>query len=139
VTSEGIENVRAFLASFPDRLNMSVDEIREQLDQAAANSPRPEGTLVKEVASYGVQGEWIWNPMVLDDVAILYLHGGGYVYGSPTSHRQMIAAISEAAHAPVLSLQYRLAPEHPFPAALDDAVIGYRWLLNQGIDPRLCP
>jgi len=64
---------------------------------------------------------------------VLYLHGGGYVIGSPRSHRHLAAAIAGAAGTSALLLDYRLAPEHPFPAAVDDAVAAYRWLLDQGI------
>ena len=65
--------------------------------------------------------------------AVLYLHGGGYVIGSLDSHRHLVAEIGRAARAPALALDYRLAPEHPFPAAVDDAVSGYRFLLAKGV------
>jgi len=64
---------------------------------------------------------------------VLYLHGGGYVIGSPRSHRHLAAAIAAAAGTSALLLEYRCAPESPFPAAVDDAVAAYRWLLDQGI------
>jgi len=67
---------------------------------------------------------------------VLYLHGGGYVIGSPRSHRHLAAAVARASAARALLLDYRLAPEHPFPAALDDAVAAYEWLLGQGLDAR---
>jgi len=63
---------------------------------------------------------------------ILYLHGGAYILGGPASHGKLAAQIGHAAHARVYLADYRLAPEHPFPAALDDAVAAYRWLLAQG-------
>jgi phosphinothricin tripeptide acetyl hydrolase len=66
---------------------------------------------------------------------VLYLHGGGYVIGSPRSHRHLAAAIARAAGTAVLLADYRLAPEHPFPAALDDAVAAYQWLLGHGLAP----
>jgi epsilon-lactone hydrolase len=66
---------------------------------------------------------------------VLYLHGGGYVIGSPRSHRHLAAAIATAGQAAALLLDYRLAPEHPYPAAVDDAAAAYRWLLDQGIAP----
>jgi monoterpene epsilon-lactone hydrolase len=66
---------------------------------------------------------------------VLYLHGGGYVIGSVNTHRDLIARVSRAAQARVLALNYRLAPEHPFPAAVDDAVASYKWLLAQGAKP----
>jgi phosphinothricin tripeptide acetyl hydrolase len=66
---------------------------------------------------------------------VLYLHGGGYVIGSPRSHRHLAAAIAAAGQASALLLDYRLAPEHPYPAAVDDATAAYRWLLEQGVAP----
>jgi acetyl esterase/lipase len=66
---------------------------------------------------------------------ILYVHGGGYVIGSINTHRELINRFSKAANARVLALNYRLAPEHPFPAPVDDATAAYRWLLSQGIQP----
>ena len=66
---------------------------------------------------------------------MLYLHGGGYVMGSLNTHRDFMGRISRAAQARVLGLDYRLAPEHPFPAAVEDSVAGYRFLLEQGLPP----
>jgi len=82
-----------------------------------------------------VAGEWIVAPNAASDRAILYLHGGGYVMGSVNTHRAMIGRISRAAQARVLAINYRLAPEHPFPAAVDDATAAYRWLLKEGYQP----
>jgi epsilon-lactone hydrolase len=62
---------------------------------------------------------------------VLYLHGGGYLFGSTKTHRQVLIATAKAFAAPVYGLDYRLAPEHPFPAAFEDAVLAYRWLLDQ--------
>jgi epsilon-lactone hydrolase len=62
---------------------------------------------------------------------VLYLHGGGYLFGSPKTHRQVIVAMAKAFEAPVYGLDYRLAPEHPFPAAVEDAAAAYRWLLTR--------
>ena len=83
----------------------------------------------------GVPGEWVEAPNVRQDRALLYLHGGGYVSGSPASHRGLTGELSRAARMRVLAVDYRLAPEHPFPAGLDDAVAAYRWLLAQGLTP----
>lgn len=68
--------------------------------------------------------------------AVLYLHGGGYVIGSLVTHRGLVANIARATAGQVLAIDYRLAPEHPFPAAIDDAVSAYRWLLENGHDPQ---
>ena len=67
------------------------------------------------------------------DGAVLYLHGGGYVFCSPRTHRVLTSRLAIDTGLPVLVPEYRLAPEHPFPAALDDALAAYRWLLAQGI------
>ncbi len=83
----------------------------------------------------GVPAEWIAASGAADDRVILYLHGGGYVMGSIATHREMAARLSKAARARALVIDYRLAPEHPFPAAVDDAVAAYRWLLSQNIKP----
>lgn len=82
-----------------------------------------------------VKGEWLQltdNPRQ----TVYYLHGGGYVACSPKTHRPFTSALSRAANAKVFALDYRLAPEHRFPAAVEDAVAGYRWLLDQGVNPR---
>ncbi|MGH9939483.1 MAG: alpha/beta hydrolase, partial [Blastocatellia bacterium] len=82
-----------------------------------------------------VKGEWLQltgDPQQ----TVYYLHGGGYVACSPKTHRPFTSALSRAANAKVFALDYRLAPEHRFPAAVEDAAAGYRWLLDQGIDPQ---
>ncbi|MCC6381353.1 MAG: alpha/beta hydrolase [Dehalococcoidia bacterium] len=83
----------------------------------------------------GVPAEWIAAPGTELERAVLYLHGGGYVLGSVTTHRDLCARLSRAAGCRVLALDYRLAPEHPFPAAVEDAVAAHRWLLHQGFSP----
>ncbi len=135
MASEEIKRVRELLATLPDRSQMSIKEARAQTDKFAGTFPLPEGVSVEKVDAGGVPGEWVRAPGARDEYAILYLHGGGYVFGSPTSHRHLVAAISEATGAAALSLDYRLAPENPFPAAVEDAVTGYRWLLQKGIKP----
>jgi acetyl esterase/lipase len=90
---------------------------------------------VEKVGANGVAAEWTSTPNAAHDAAILYVHGGGYVIGSLDSHRHLVAETGRAANAVALALDYRLAPEHPFPAAVDDAVAGYRFLLAQGFKP----
>jgi epsilon-lactone hydrolase len=85
------------------------------------------------VTAGGVPAEWISAAGAADDRVILYVHGGGYVMGSIATHREVVARLSKASGARGLALDYRLAPEHPFPAAVDDAVAAYRWLLAQNI------
>ena len=85
-----------------------------------------------------VQGEWVSSRAGSDNSRLLYyLHGGGYVSGSARDYRPITATLARHLRARVFALDYRLAPEHPFPAALEDAVAGYRWLISSGIEPRL--
>jgi epsilon-lactone hydrolase len=80
----------------------------------------------------GPNSEWQWWDGVSDERVVLYMHGGGYVIGSPPSWRQFGGRLSREAGVRLLNFDYRLAPEHPFPAAVDDAVAAYRWLLADG-------
>lgn len=90
--------------------------------------------VVSAVKDGQVKGEWLRAPGEQRQT-IYYLHGGGYVACSPETHRAFTLALARAANASVFALDYRLAPEHRFPAAVEDAVAGYRWLLDQGVDP----
>jgi monoterpene epsilon-lactone hydrolase len=82
-----------------------------------------------------VSGEWVYATGFDPERVILYLHGGGYISGSPQTYRMLIAQIARAADARVLAPDYRLAPEHPYPAALEDVQTAYFWLLEQGVAP----
>jgi epsilon-lactone hydrolase len=90
---------------------------------------------VEPINANGVRAEWTSTPQADRDAALLYLHGGGFVIGSLDSHRHLVAEAGRAAKAYALALDYRLAPEHPFPAAVEDAVSGYRYLLSRGYKP----
>jgi acetyl esterase/lipase len=90
---------------------------------------------IEPVTANGVRAEWTTTPNDARDGALMYLHGGGYVIGSLDSHRHLVAEAGSACGVAALALDYRLAPEHPFPAAVDDALAGYRFLLGRGIAP----
>ena len=90
---------------------------------------------VETVSANGVPAEWTSTPGAARDAAILYVHGGGYVIGSLDSHRHLVAETGRAANCVALALDYRLAPEHPFPAPVEDTLAGYRFLLAQGFKP----
>ena len=94
----------------------------------------PKGVEREEITS-PVKGEWQRPNNSTPGATIYYLHGGGYVFGSPRTHRSLTYALSRAAAAPVFSLDYRLAPEHPCPAAIEDALAGWDWLLSTGLKP----
>lgn len=97
--------------------------------------PVPPYAEISPVNDNGVVGEYVAVRDTTVQRTIYYLHGGGYVFGSPALYRPFTATLAKAAQAKVLALDYRLAPEHRFPAAVDDAVAGYRWLLAQGTRP----
>jgi len=90
----------------------------------------------RQVRAGGVDAEWIVPAGVPADKAILYFHGGGFRLGSVVSHRDLIARIAQASGCRVLAINYRLAPEHRFPAALEDALAAYRWMRGQGLTPQ---
>lgn len=93
----------------------------------------PDGTRVIPVRQRGVRGEWVLGPGVeFGTRAGYYIHGSAYVICSARTHRKLVAQLSEATGMPFFSVDYRLAPEHRFPAAADDVEAGYRWLLGQG-------
>jgi monoterpene epsilon-lactone hydrolase len=85
------------------------------------------------VSADGVRCEWLIPQNSTSDQALLYLHGGGFVYGLTPPHLEMVAHITQKMGMRALMVDYRLAPEHPYPAALDDCVTAYVWLLNEGI------
>jgi monoterpene epsilon-lactone hydrolase len=101
----------------------------------ARTTPVVPGVRVKR-ASAPVRGEWVWAPEA-DGAAgvVLVLHGSGYLICSARTHRGFASHLSEYSGMPAFAIDYRLAPEHPFPAAEDDAFAAYRWLLAQGHDP----
>jgi len=122
------------------------DATREDLERAAGALRDRFGRLARlartpsdvEVTPAGgpVRGEWVASDRAEPGRTLLYLHGGAYVSGSPATHRGIAVAFSRMARAAVLLPDYRLAPEHPYPAALDDVLATYRWLLDAtGQDP----
>ena len=82
-----------------------------------------------------IPAEWVQPLWTSNEFVLLYLHGGGYTSGSPALHRDLAHRIASASGMPALVIDYRLAPEHPFPAALEDAAFAYRWLLARNYPP----
>jgi monoterpene epsilon-lactone hydrolase len=110
----------------------------ERLRAMGKNLPRsvlavPRGFTVKSIRNeQGLEFDVADSSRAPGDptpVIVLYLHGGGYLFGSPKTHRQVLIAMAKAFQAPAYGLDYRLAPEHPFPAAVEDAAKAYQWLL----------
>lgn len=113
---------------------LTIEETRAGMETMLAGPVAADVTCTR-LDCDGVSAEWIAAPGADDARAVLYLHGGGYILGSVTTHRDLCARLSRAAGCPVLAIEYRLAPEHPFPAAVEDAVAACRWLLHQGFAP----
>jgi len=135
MADRGIDVVRAHLAKLPPSDSLTTAERRAQYERAEKVFPTPSDVKVERVNAPVAPAEWLRPPSAEPGRVVLYLHGGGYVIGSPRSHRHLAAAIACAAGASALLLDYRLAPEHPFPAAVEDATAAYRWLLDQAIAP----
>ena len=108
---------------------------RRSFEKMVADFPIDVQARYGRVNAGGVTAEWVTAEGASDSRVVLYLHGGGYIIGSPHTHRALMAKLSHDSGARVLGLDYRLAPEHPFPAPVEDSVASYRWLLNEGFDP----
>jgi epsilon-lactone hydrolase len=128
-----IDAIRAILTSRPRPSDLA--ERRDRLDGLGRNYPTPADIRLEPVIANGVPAEWSTSPTADPARVVLFLHGGGYISGSIESHRPMATEIGREAGARTLALGYRRAPEHPFPAALEDTVSSYRFLLEQGIAP----
>jgi monoterpene epsilon-lactone hydrolase len=103
---------------------------------AALTTRGPRGVAREAVDMNGVRGLRLVPSGATTDDAVLYLHGGAYVIGGPGSHAKLAAHIAQASRSVTYFVDYRLAPEHPFPAALDDALAAFRWLIAQTPPPR---
>jgi acetyl esterase/lipase len=133
-----IAGVRALLAGFatpPGSPEPTFEARRVGMDAFGEMSPLPAGLTKTEIDIDGVPAERLTPADAVEGRAILYLHGGGYCIGSPKSHRAIAARFADQAKAVTLVADYRLAPEAPFPAAVDDALKAYRYLLDEGYQP----
>lgn len=134
MTNAEMAAIREMLAASPRPA--SLEDRRKRLDALGSKYIVPIDVIVEPADADGVAAEWTTTPAADPARVILFLHGGGYISGSITSHRHMIAQAGREAGARTFALGYRLAPEHPFPAALEDALSGYRYLLAQGFAPQ---
>lgn len=129
-----LERLEAMLRARPAFL--SNEQRRAAYDALGDLFPTAPDVHVEQVTAHGVPAEWTSTPAANSSEAILYLHGGGYAWGSLKSHRHLASELGRAATMTTLALDYRRAPEFPFPHALDDAVSGYGFLLDSGFKPR---
>src|SRR5580704_19436658 len=126
-----IDAIRALLVSKPRPVGWA--ERRQRLDDVGSVWPVADDVKLVAVDAGGVPGEWSSVPGSDPSRVLLFFHGGGYCSGSLVSHRRMVTEAGRAAKIRTLAVAYRLAPEYPFPAGLDDALSVYRFLRGQGI------
>ena len=132
------ESLRTHFQSMSDRLaanpEMDLPTLRAMLEELAVQAAEPTDVTYEEVDAGGRPALWCIPLGAATDRVILYTHGGGFVSNTMHSHRKLAGHLAKAAGVRSLVIDYRLAPEHPFPAQLDDAVAAYHWLLDQGIE-----
>lgn len=114
--------------------NFSVNKFRESIDKASHRIKLPKNISSQKISLNGINAEWIIPQNPLKDKVLLYIHGGGFISGSCLTHRMHVAKFASGCRLRSLVFDYRLAPEHPFPAALEDCITAYKWLLNQGYE-----
>lgn len=115
----------------------SLEDLRRQYDYMSERyGALPRDAVVERAQLGQVKGEWIRVEETQPQRLLLYLHGGGYIAGSPETHRPLVARLCKASSAAALSLAYRLSPEFPFPAALRDVMDAYRLLVGKGFPPK---
>lgn len=114
----------------------AIIRFREECEQGAKRFGKiPAGIEILPVTINGLAAEWLLPPHAGTDKVIFFVHGGGYVSGSCTDHRIHVSKFVQGSNVGALLFEYRLAPEHPYPAALNDTITAYRWLLAQGVSP----
>jgi len=136
MTVAQLDSLVTLLRSRPAPETPDVAQSRARYEKMAVVLGGAPDAKCEKVDAGGVPAEWVAAPGIDAGRAVLYLHGGGYVIGSLNTHRRLAYDISAASGARVLVIDYRLAPEHPFPAAVDDAAAAWRWMLAQGLDPK---
>jgi monoterpene epsilon-lactone hydrolase len=127
------EQLREFAASLDP--NATIDEMRASYEQFIKLTTEPSGVRWTEVDAGGVPAIWADPTGGAEDRVVQYVHGGGYVIGSADYYRKLTGHLANAFGCRVLNVDYRLAPEHPHPAPVEDSTTAYRWLLDQGIEP----
>ena len=135
MTATQLDGLVTLLRSRAAPPDYDVAQARARFEKTAVFLGGAPDAKCEKVDAGGVPSEWVMAPGCDSGRAILYLHGGGYAIGSLNTHRRLAYDISAASAAKVLLIDYRLAPEHPFPAAVDDAAAAWRWLLQQGFAP----
>jgi acetyl esterase/lipase len=129
-----LEQLQSVLAADKAKFAGDLDQIRRGFEEMLTQFPSAPGVEFKEETVGCIPAVWCIPSDAVKGRTLLYLHGGGYVVGSANAYRLFVSHLATRLKARVLVPEYRVAPENPFPAAFEDAVAAYRWLLNQGID-----
>jgi acetyl esterase/lipase len=135
VHSPELRTLVDLLRSRPQPERFDAQEARAAMEAMVGTIPAPADVTYEAVDAGGVPAEWTLAEESREGHHLLYLHGGGYVIGSPRTHRNLVGRLARTSGTRALSVDYRLAPEHPHPAAVEDAVAAWRWMLEQGADP----
>jgi acetyl esterase/lipase len=135
VASPQLDVVIQMLRANPVIQGDTIAAQRANMAAALGAVPRPPDVTYRQVDAGGVPSEWVIAPESRPDRALIHLHGGAYTMGGPDSHRLLATRLARTARARVLLPDYRLAPEHPHPAAVEDAAAAYRFVLGQGYAP----
>jgi epsilon-lactone hydrolase len=137
VTEDQAEQLLAELRDQAKERGDRPERARELYEEAMSAFPPLPEVEISRAPVPGVESWWVRAPGVSEEATVLYLHGGGFVVGSVASHADLLGRLSRSSGAQLLGVDYRLLPEHPFPAALDDALAAYRWLVAEGLAPVL--
>lgn len=142
---EQLTAIKSYLKQVNNVEGRPVEQIRQQMDEAVSQLPQLPGMVIEPMKMGYLSGEWVSTKSDIsqhgseaadesesDLKVILYFHGGGFIAGSCYYYRDLAARISQASGVKVLLVEYRLAPEHPYPAANEDCLFAYRWLLENG-------
>jgi acetyl esterase/lipase len=133
-TRRGMDYVRSLLGKHFGAPAATIAEVRRRFELLAGDLPSVTGVHIDEVSANGVPAQWVTVSESQERPILFFVHGGGYNCGSPAVYRDFMARLATAARGRVFGVEYRLAPENRFPAAVDDAVAAYRWLIESGAD-----
>ena len=134
-SSPQLDRVIGIMKDIRSNPTADIAEARAVLNQAFSVYQPASDVIAFEVDAGGVPCLWITAPRVPQDRLIIYLHGGAYATGSPTTHQDLISRLSLASGAAALGVDYRLAPEHLFPSAVEDSLAAYNWAIDYGFEP----
>ncbi len=136
MASPALQKLSQMMRKWRQQSEVSVKAIRDGLDYMATATPVPKDVKWEAVDASGVPAEWITTPGVVPQNVILHYHGGGWIGGSAKNSREFLGRLSRATKARIISVDYRLAPEHPYPAAVDDAFTAYKGIFSSKNSPK---